>query len=351
MLCPGCGGALIARQGALKTWCFAHTSDAACPNGYESALHLAVKQLVERERKILLPGCFVWRHPAGYLDPMSPTYEYCTGDPRELRAGGWEQAEHSDNGVGTVAPKLIHFDRVELEQSDGQIRPDIVGHVRDRKIYIEVAVTHFVDKDKAARIRQRGISTVEIDLSPHHGKQWGWKDLERLLFDEPIQTNWLLNRVAEKAADKDRDERVRRATAKRQRDDARRVRREASFKKHYQPSHEIWFTALNSTTKVIVSLCPSHVRAKMWSQFDPGLQPAFSQVGRDLGGSYNEVQYQWEFQPPTEETYDKVVRLLWRAIGNQLYRAKEPNDDFDAALRRLGFISWQSGENPEMLVR
>ena len=75
-----------------------------------------------------------------------------------------------------------------------------------------------------------------------------------------------------------------------------------------------------------------------------------SQVGRDLGGSYNEVQRQWEFKPPTEETYGKVARLLWRAIGNQLYRVKEPNDDFDAAMKRLGFISSPPDENPEMPI-
>lgn len=277
---------------------------------------------------------------------MSPTYQYCSEDPRELRAEGWEEIEHSDNGVGDITSMLIHFDRIELEQSEGNIRPDIVGHIRDRKIYLEVAVTHFVDEEKAARIRQRGISTVEIDLSAHHGEQWGWTELERLLFEEPVKTNWLLNRVAEEAADRDRDERVRRAAAKRQRDEASRARREASFKKHYRPSHEIWFTALHSTTKVIVSLCPSHVRAKMWRQYDPSLQPAFSKAGRELGGNYNKVQYQWEFQPPTEETYEKVVRLLWNEIGNRLYRAKGPNDDeLDAALRRLGFISRLPSEN------
>jgi len=44
--CPCCGERVIARQGEVREWHFAHASGADCEHAAESALHLAAKQLL-----------------------------------------------------------------------------------------------------------------------------------------------------------------------------------------------------------------------------------------------------------------------------------------------------------------
>lgn len=47
---------LIARQGEIRSWHFAHESGAECEGGTETALHLAAKQIVASAPQILIPG-------------------------------------------------------------------------------------------------------------------------------------------------------------------------------------------------------------------------------------------------------------------------------------------------------
>ncbi|MCK7461038.1 MAG: hypothetical protein MZU84_02695 [Sphingobacterium sp.] len=54
--CPACGEVLIARQGEVRTWHFAHASGNDCDGGAESALHKAAKQLIIRDSAILVPA-------------------------------------------------------------------------------------------------------------------------------------------------------------------------------------------------------------------------------------------------------------------------------------------------------
>jgi hypothetical protein len=59
--CPACRRPLIARQGEVRVWHFAHATGADCEGGAESALHLAAKTAIERAGGITLPGLSVKR--------------------------------------------------------------------------------------------------------------------------------------------------------------------------------------------------------------------------------------------------------------------------------------------------
>lgn len=63
-----------------------------------------------------------------------------------------------------VEAKTWQFTRLIEEQAVGSIRPDIVASIDDETVFIEVAVTSFVDIDKLDFIKRLGIKTVEIDL-------------------------------------------------------------------------------------------------------------------------------------------------------------------------------------------
>jgi competence protein CoiA len=142
-------------------WHFAHDSGAECQAGYESALHLAVKQIIQRHRKLLLPDCIVRidEHRSGGY-----SYHYHETDP-----GAELIAMFTGSAYGKVPGKMIEFDEVLVEQTEDalyvglpSVRPDLIGRVGDAKLYIEVAVTHFVDDEKMRRIRTRGVSNIEL---------------------------------------------------------------------------------------------------------------------------------------------------------------------------------------------
>lgn len=60
--CPACGEILIARQGEVRAWHFAHESGNECGGGAESALHLAAKQAVATASQLLVPPLEIIGH-------------------------------------------------------------------------------------------------------------------------------------------------------------------------------------------------------------------------------------------------------------------------------------------------
>ena len=58
-VCPCCREAVIARQGDIREWHFAHAVDSDCEGGLETALHLAAKQLFLEHRGMTLPAIHI----------------------------------------------------------------------------------------------------------------------------------------------------------------------------------------------------------------------------------------------------------------------------------------------------
>ncbi|MGE8451808.1 MAG: hypothetical protein ACN6OP_14530, partial [Pseudomonadales bacterium] len=163
----------------MQTWHFAHYRTENCKAGYESALHLAVKRILEEERQLLLPPCGVVRHPIPINGlpiqdgdrnvTLFDVFEYTATNAEALVQS---YAKIPEFGFADLPSRLVRFDDVLVEKAEGDIRPDIVGIVGDRPIYIEVAVTHYIDKVKLARVRDRGVATLEIAISPETPLDW-----------------------------------------------------------------------------------------------------------------------------------------------------------------------------------
>lgn len=126
--CFECGETVIAKQGDVKEHHFAHVSNKeSCDIQTESILHKYAKQVIEQEQKLYLPSL---------------------------------------SNANEITAELWQFKRVMVEQNFGAIRPDlIVTDNHDELLFIEIAVTSFIDEHKAKLIEQLGIKTVEIDLS------------------------------------------------------------------------------------------------------------------------------------------------------------------------------------------
>lgn len=133
-VCPGCEAPLIARLGEKNIHHFAHAIGASCEGAYETSLHLAAKEILEEEMHIVLPAV-----TAKLQNNRAPV---------------------------EFAPELDHrIDSIALEKKLGTTIPDVTAIIAGNKFAIEIKVTHGIDDEKLCRIKQEGVSTLEIDLS------------------------------------------------------------------------------------------------------------------------------------------------------------------------------------------
>ncbi len=128
--CIECGEKLVAKKGTKNVHHFAHYFESSCSGGGESQLHLMAKEYFESTNTIMLPKHIVKQHGWSY---------YFSG-------------------------KTCKYDNVILEESQVNFRPDIKLMFGDKPLFIEVAVTSFVGEEKLQKIKDRGISCVEIDF-------------------------------------------------------------------------------------------------------------------------------------------------------------------------------------------
>ena len=174
-VCPGCRQPVYAKhcRSGKRAPHFAHAPGSDCASGFETALHLAAKQLIEARGVLVFPSLVV---AINVID-----------------AGGRAHVPSSE----LVAAGRRALSNVLLEQALGEIRPDVrVDAEGIVAVLIEVAVTHFVDEHKLARIEHRGVAALEIDLSMLRDATFA--ALETALFDDPSHTTWLYHpRIAE----------------------------------------------------------------------------------------------------------------------------------------------------------
>lgn len=168
-MCPGCGGALVAKHGASGKHRphFAHTAGADCATGFETAVHLAAKQLIAERGEIFLAELVA--QSGIHVPTVSPARH------RRLihRAG------------------LVQLSNVRVEQPLPGMRPDLLATTADGELLIEVAVTHLVDDEKLRRIAANGMAAVEFNLA---GMQHvDFAALEAALFSDTSCCAWLFH--------------------------------------------------------------------------------------------------------------------------------------------------------------
>jgi len=168
-VCPGCGDRLLAKKGEVNVQHFAHHSGGECATGAETALHLAAKQLVEDKRWIRLPSLevFVRRE-----DPECGTFT-----ARKVFG----------------ANRTWRFDRVALEMTIGDVRPDAVGFVEDATHGVEIRVTHEVDEHKRAYLAGLHLPSIEVDLAALVGKVFTFDALEAAVLESVDNKDWLFH--------------------------------------------------------------------------------------------------------------------------------------------------------------
>lgn len=135
--CPGCNAQLVAKKGADTAHHFAHRSKSDCAYRPETALHDYSKRLISRQPSFQTPT----------LRVVAQEHNY----------GFW---------VDDVIPgRKCAVNAAAFEKAYEDVVPDVQFETDAGLIFVEIAVTHFVGRDKQSKLRRLGVPTVEIDLS------------------------------------------------------------------------------------------------------------------------------------------------------------------------------------------
>ena len=261
--CPECGEVVIARQGEIRQWHFAHVSGADCYGSAEGALHRAAKQLIVEEGRVLLPS---------------------------LAVRQTVRLDDGRTGQGAVAlpEEAAVLTEPRLEVQLGVIRADVAAQHRDEPLLIEIAVTHFVDNVKRDNLSTLGIACVEIRLSPDPELLWTWDLLRQQVLLDSHNREWIFH-----------PERTRLLEEARQlaADDAQR-----------KPPPPVPQSAARSTkwtfTRWWFSGVPIDVMDFGWgiavrSRFDPEVNNLVKAIVKSLGGHWAPYYKNWKLPPET----------------------------------------------------
>jgi hypothetical protein len=146
-ICAECGGVLVARQGQVRAWGFAHlASGVDCAGAAETALHRMAKQLVAGWQEISLPELKV----------------------TEVLEGRFERHEETSALPG----RHVEIESGQAEVDLKSFRPDALLRATNGEwIAVEIHVSHPVDQEKGERVRVADQTMVEFDLSrlPRYG--------------------------------------------------------------------------------------------------------------------------------------------------------------------------------------
>ena len=147
--CIACNTGLIARQGPIRIWHFAHGSDTNCEHAAEAAIHRMAKQLVVDRGEIYVPARQINRAIYGKQRVWEETLTVLVQS-----AGLHPIAE-------PVSERSIGLHGVVGES----YRPDVLGELDGLPIAIEIHNTHAVDDDKLAWLKEHRYSLLEIDVA------------------------------------------------------------------------------------------------------------------------------------------------------------------------------------------
>ena len=146
--CPACGGRFIAYKGPILRAHFKHITETDCKYSFETSLHFLAKEIIQKKKFLDVPF-LTWEIP---FTPSS-----------------WFPAHNSHGAIlppfEKIQFKRVYFDKVEVEQWEGNFKPDLKCYAGDKLLFIEIKVSHGIDEYKLEKIKSTNIPLLEIDLS------------------------------------------------------------------------------------------------------------------------------------------------------------------------------------------
>ena len=171
--CPSCGGRLQAKIGSgIRARHFSHINkDCDIKTALQTALHLMAKEIIAEKKQMILPE---------YVVKITDTDYY-----RSHYSNG-SNSKYRDIKFVYEKAKRVNFDNVYLEKKVSEIVPDIIALSQAGCYLIEIAVTHFIDREKQTKINQLNFPVIEIDLSDMNSHVFCREQLENILVNDNL---------------------------------------------------------------------------------------------------------------------------------------------------------------------
>lgn len=173
--CPGCDHAVMSKQGTEKVWHFAHHRSPACMNGYEKSVHELAKQLIRQRRQVLLP----------MLEAVVSAVD----------AFGRSAVDKEP----VFDAHTVELDTCKSTVNLDTVTADLLGQLKGREVIVEISVFHRLAPEKKTRLINTGIASFEIDLSRFKREQATLALLEKAIFSDSTNRQWLYHPKLEAA--------------------------------------------------------------------------------------------------------------------------------------------------------
>jgi hypothetical protein len=286
-ICAGCRQPLVAKQGKVKEWHFAHSVGGDCVGAVESAIHRMAKQMIMERRAIYVPPYVIRRHIGGQT---------------------WQR--HLEEVA--QAEGLLNLRSCREEPRLDTRQPDILAVMPDgHEIAIEVAFTHFCDEEKIGWLKARGLTTLEIDVSlpPETKANEVEGILTKRLFESASRSVWLhhaneqhaLARLDEQEAalrqqnaeaDAEHEAKEKAAKAEQERKDAFRASVRDVAERTFRLDRDLTLRVAHSKARVTMK---GHGYFK---NVAPEMKQMILDAANHFGGRFNKEYKVWEFWPP-----------------------------------------------------
>ena len=215
-VCPACNEKLMARNnGQKRIHHFAHYKSAECRYGVQTSIHIAAKQILEKSNRIKVPA----------VDAFINT---------EIEKDGFDEFISHGEFHNISSEKYVQIESVVLEKRLHRYIPDVVIQSGNKRLIIEIAVTHFVGRQKLQKIKTSEISALEIDLSSIQN-DFNLNELEPLLIDNIGNKTWLHNQFAFDKTNLLRAKRRKEIDDKNAEEWQKKEQREFWYKGYYKP--------------------------------------------------------------------------------------------------------------------
>lgn len=174
--CACCGEALIARQGKVKAWCFAHQSGSECAGAIESALHKAAKQILNDYRQLYIGELNIL---STHLSDVLKRETYGLDDSPLIH-----QYNKLQSFILSHHHEVLQLNDVVTEQRiDGAaIIPDATCITTNgNQFYVEFVVSHACDENKIEMLKQINAPVIEIYLDSLCSHSFTMEDVKKAI--------------------------------------------------------------------------------------------------------------------------------------------------------------------------
>lgn len=263
-VCVSCGETVIARKGLIREHHFAHySSKESCYIQRESLLHLYAKEVISDALGLQLP-------------PLPGVYPFS-----EDTNSWWD------------------FVKVTPEVPQPGFQPDLVADLKDgTQLFIEVAVTSFIDKVKREQIKAVGTPTIELDLR------------NLLVSQQPIPSeatkDYILHQISHKTWIYPEAQPPKQPFENGSPPHSPPIEQPLLHPAPTLPEHRFIIMEMWVSARTLPSGC---IAVRSWS-FNPQIAALLKKWRNQLGGEYNQKYRSWIFYPRNRDEILARLRAL-----------------------------------------